>query len=137
MKKFSRIKFLEKITALLAVTSLTGLQTNAQPKSKQMFVHHVFFWLKNPGSKEEAAKLLQGLQSLAAIKSIKMIHIGVPANGKYDKEIADHTYTYSLLLGFDDATGEEKYINDPIHKRFVEENKAYFGKVMVYDSVNA
>jgi hypothetical protein len=137
VKFFSRSKFLEKVTALFGIATFTGLQANAQPKAKKMFVHHVFFWLKNPDNKEEAAKLLKGLQSLTAIKSIKIIHIGTPANGKYDKEIADHSYTYSLLLGFDDAAGEEKYINDAIHKKFVEENKANFGKVIVYDAVNA
>jgi hypothetical protein len=43
-------------------------------------VHHVFFWLKNRQSKEDLAALLAGLRTLAAIETVKAIHIGVPAD---------------------------------------------------------
>ncbi len=46
-------------------------------KLTNVFTHHVHFWLKD---KADTAKLFEGLNSLAAIKGVKQIHIGVPAD---------------------------------------------------------
>jgi hypothetical protein len=35
-------------------------------------IHHVFFWLKNPGSKDDLAELLTGLNTL------KQIEVAIP-----------------------------------------------------------
>jgi hypothetical protein len=57
MKKQNRRKFIT-LSALLG----TGFSALAIPllreKTKKQVVHHVFFWLKNPGSKEDLNKLL-------------------------------------------------------------------------------
>ena len=36
------------------------------------FVHHVFFWLNNPESKEDLDQLVAGLHSLTQIEEIKL-----------------------------------------------------------------
>ena len=35
---------------------------------KNMFIHHVYFWLKNPESKEDFAKLVKGLEALSKVE---------------------------------------------------------------------
>jgi hypothetical protein len=50
-----------------------------EQKGKKL-VHHVFFWLKNPGSTADRDKLVTGLKSLAKIETINEIHIGVLAS---------------------------------------------------------
>lgn len=46
---------------------------------KNGFIHHVFFWLKNPESKDDLQQLIEGLNHLAKARTIKEFHIGKPA----------------------------------------------------------
>ncbi len=100
-----------------------------------MFVHHVYFWLKNPASKEDHARLLKGLQTLTKIETIKTVHIGVPADT--NRPVIDTSYQFSLLLIFDNRKDQDAYQNHPTHLKFVEECSNLWTKVIVYDSVNA
>ena len=38
--------------------------------TNNVFVHHVYFWLTNSGSKEDKNALLAGLQKLSSVKTI-------------------------------------------------------------------
>lgn len=99
----------------------------------QPFVHHVFFWLKNPGSKEDKDQLLKGLQSLQAIRSISSYHIGVPAGT--NREVIDSTYSFSWLALFSDREAQDAYQVDPIHIAFVRNCSHLWERVLVYDSL--
>ena len=100
-----------------------------------MFVHHVYFWLKNPNSEEDKKKLLEGLQSLTPIETIRTSHIGVPA--PTNRDVIEKGYDYSLLLIFDNLEDQEVYQKHPIHLKFVENYADLWSKVIVYDSVDA
>jgi hypothetical protein len=102
--------------------------------SKEMFVHHVYFWLKNPDSKDDKDKLVEGLKKLAKVKTIKMFHIGKPA--ATNRDVIDRTYSASWLAIFDDQVAQDSYQADPIHLKFVEECSSLWIKVIVYDSVD-
>ena len=43
------------------------------------FIHHVYFWLKHPESKEDLQQLIAGLEGLSAVPEIHLFHIGTPA----------------------------------------------------------
>ena len=133
MEKLSRRAFVEKSTVALAGAGLPA----AVPAEnlKHMFIHHVFFWMKNPKSQEDKARLLKGLQSLTKIESIKMAHIGVPADT--NRGVIDTSYAFSELLIFNDRAAQDVYQEHPIHKKFVEECSHLWEKVIVYDSVEA
>ncbi|MHA6249590.1 Dabb family protein [Pontibacter sp. CAU 1760] len=100
-----------------------------------MFVHHVFFWLKNPGSEADKAALLEGLQSLTPIEVIRTSHIGLPATT--NREVIERGYALSLLLIFDNLKDQETYQVHPVHEAFVEKCKSLWEKVVVYDAVDA
>lgn len=100
-----------------------------------MFVHHVFFWLKNADSEEDKNKLLQGLNKLKAVDEIRTIHIGVPAST--NREVIERGYALSLLMLFDNLQDQETYQEHPVHKQFVEECASLWSKVVVYDAVDA
>ena len=102
---------------------------------KNIFVHHVYFWLKNPQSKEDKNKLIEGLKKLTAINTIKSFHIGQPAGTS--REVIDSSYAISWLLVFKNAADQDSYQSDPIHLKFVEECAHLWSKVIVYDSVDA
>jgi len=95
-------------------------------------VHHVFFWLKNPQSKEDLARLLAGLKTLGGIESVKAIHIGVPAETE-QRGVVDASYSASEILCFDDVAGQNAYQVHPIHKKFVADCEHLWQRVVVYD----
>ncbi|WP_226948740.1 Dabb family protein [Rhizorhabdus wittichii] len=98
----------------------------------QKFVHHVYFWLKQPGDAGDRARLIDGLRKLAAVKTIRTHHIGVPA--ATDREVIDRSYAVSWMLTFDDKADQDAYQVDPIHLRFVDECSPLWERVVVYDS---
>jgi hypothetical protein len=136
MNTTSRRKFIAdaaKTTAAAGFVTFEGNKANHMP-AKNLFVHHVYFWLKNPASKEDYAKLIKGLEGLSKIPYIKMFHIGKPADTSRD--VIDTTYNVSWLLLFNNKEEEETYQRDPIHLKFVDECKHLWTKVVVYDSVD-
>jgi hypothetical protein len=102
---------------------------------KNLFVHHVYFWLKNPGSKEDYNKLLEGLRELSKVSTIHMYHMGKPADT--NREVIDRSYAVSWLTLFKNKDDQDKYQTDPIHLKFVEQYSHLWSKVIVYDSVDA
>lgn len=99
------------------------------------FIHHVYFWLKHPDSAEDKRALLDGLRKLSAVKTIRMCHIGVPADT--NREVIDRSYSVSWMVVFDNGEDQASYQVDPIHLRFVEECSALWQKVTVFDTVEA
>jgi hypothetical protein len=102
--------------------------------TKSMFVHHVYFWLKNPESKEDLAKLVGGLEKLSAVKHLDMFHIGQPADT--ERGVIDRSYAVSWLNVFKDRAAQDAYQIDPLHLQFIEECSSLWSKVIVYDSID-
>ena len=91
-----------KRRTFLATTPLIGAvlptqKTAAEPK----LLHHVFFWLKNPGNTADRAQLIKGLKSLSGIPSIQKMHIGVLASTE-KREVVDTSWDVSELMYFHD-----------------------------------
>ena len=134
MKKQSRRKFVAGAVALGTSAVATGMPT-MESKDKKQLVHHVFFWLKNPDSKEDLAKLLAGLQTLRKIETIRKINIGVPASTE-KRDVVDTSYHASELMFFDDLAGQKTYQDHPIHQKFIADCSHLWEKVIVYDSMD-
>ena len=135
-KSKSRRQFLKAGLAAAAVVNL-GILANATEKNdmkKSMFIHHVYFWLKNPDSKEDYEKLVKGLEALAKVSTIKMFHLGKPANT--NRDVIDRSYSVSWMLVFENGADQESYQKDPIHLKFVADCSMLWSKVVVYDSVD-
>jgi len=97
------------------------------------FVHHVFFWMKEPHNAEKHTKLKEGLQKLVSIDVIKTKHIGIPADT--NRPVIDNTYQFSLLVSFDSKAEHDIYQEHKIHKDFIAECSDIWEKVLIYDSV--
>ena len=134
----NRRSFLKKLGAGIAAAGLLPLAKKSmagEVRIEGALIHHVFFWLKNPGSEEDKKLLLKGLQDLLKVKTIKMSHIGFPA-GTESRDVVDHSYSISYMVMFDDQAGQDAYQVDPIHTKFVEDYQHLWKKVVVYDSVD-
>jgi hypothetical protein len=105
-------------------------------KINNQVIHHVFFWLKNPSSKEDLNKLIEGLKTLEKIETVRKIHVGVPASTEV-RPVVDNSFSASEILFFDDLEGQKTYQDHPIHLKFIENCSNLWEKVIVYDVVDA
>lgn len=137
IRSAGRRRFFRMTAAAAAALAfpIFGRGRHNSPPAKNMFVHHVYFWLKRPGNREDLARLQEGLQKLSKVKTIRTFHIGRPADT--NRDVIDRSYSLSWLLIFDSPEDQEQYQQDPIHLAFVSDYASLWSKVIVYDSVDA
>ena len=100
-----------------------------------MFVHAVYFWLKDGLADEDKKTFVRGVNSLAAIETVRHGHVGVPA--ETTRPIIERSYSYALVLFFDDKAAHDAYQTHPVHDRFREQCSTFWRKVLIYDSVGS
>lgn len=100
------------------------------------FMHVVYFWLASPDDTASRHTFLNNMKSyLDKIHVIKTKYIGIPVAS--DRSVVDSSYTFSLIVTFNDNADQEIYQSHPAHVDFVENNKSMWEKVVVYDSIPA
>ena len=124
---------MKKYLFLLAVTfSLLSFSQKAE-QVKGNFVHAVYFWLNNPYNETERAAFEASLKKFVnASGFITAYHIGKPASTRRD--IVDHTYTYSLVVTFENKALHDAYQIEVAHDIFRAEATPLLKKVQIYDS---
>jgi Stress responsive A/B Barrel Domain len=121
--------------AAIAVPFLSSFRNKInRNEMKNVFLHHVFFWLKNTDSIADRNKLVEGLVKLSAVKTISNFHIGKPADT--NRDVIERGYAVSWFVQFANADDQAAYQTDPIHLKFIEESKHLWSKVTVYDAVD-
>ena len=133
----SRRKFMAEAGKAAVGAGLVTLAANSSNNMsiENKFIHHVYFWLKNPDSAADKAKLVEGLRKLSKVRTIKSFQIGKPAGTSRD--VIDASYAVSWFTLFDNGADQESYQKDPIHLKFIEECSHLWNKVIVYDSIDA
>ncbi len=81
MKKSSRRKFVRQAgMAALVPFTLTNGSSGEADELKNVFIHQVYFWLKNPGNTTDREKLTEGLKKyLTGIEVLAIILACLPA----------------------------------------------------------
>lgn len=115
-----------------AVSSAAAAEAPGAPT----LIHHVFFWLKNAGSKADRDQLIAGLNTLRGIPVIQQLHVGVPASTE-KRDVVDNSYDVSELMVFRSVEDQKTYQDHPLHLTFVKGCGHLWAKVVVYDSINA
>jgi hypothetical protein len=100
-----------------------------------VFIHSVYFWLKEGLKEGDLEQFKRGLKSLTGIESVRRSYIGVPAST--DRPVIERGYSYSLILTFDDKKGHDAYQEDEVHERFRQDCSPCWSKVVIYDCVEA
>jgi hypothetical protein len=114
-----------------AMTVAEGVAATPVPEGGKL-VHHVFFWLKNPGSVADRDQLVAGLRTLANIEVIRDLQIGVPAATE-KRDVVDASFDVSELMVFDNPVDQKTYQDHPIHQAFVAKCSPLWRRVVVYD----
>lgn len=126
---------------LVATTGLPAVAAGAATGPTPMItdatlVHHVFFWLKHPDSKEDLAALLDGIRGLGAIPQVRGVHAGVPASTE-KREVVENSYHASEILLFDSLEDQATYQTHPLHQAFIDAHAHRWAKVVVFDTLRA
>lgn len=96
-----------------------------------MLVHSVYFWLKDDLDDETRAAFLRGLESLRGIETVRDLHIGTASDTH--RPVIDRSYTFGLVVTFDDIGGHDVYQDHDLHKAFLEQFSSCWTNVVIYD----
>ncbi len=135
MKKNTRRTFIASSVSLAAGTAAAMAAPLHTEKTKYPLVHHVFFWLKNPGSVADRDKIIAGLKTLRKIEAIKELRIGIVANTE-KRDVVDQSWGVSELMFFENEKDQASYQSHPIHQQFIKDCSALWDKVVVYDAID-
>lgn len=95
-----------------------------------MFVHSVYFWLKPDLAPEQLSLFVERATALTTLPSVKQGWVGKPA--ATDRPVIDRTYSYGLVVVFEDEAGHDDYQVHPIHDAFRELHD-FWTAVKIYD----
>ncbi|MGA2444069.1 MAG: Dabb family protein [Opitutaceae bacterium] len=98
-----------------------------------MLIHPVFFWRKPGLTEAQCAEFRRGVESLAAIKHIEKVCIGVPA-AVADRPVVDKTFAVGLTVICRVVPAHNAYPADPIHLAFVAKFKSCWTRGQIYDT---
>jgi hypothetical protein len=97
-----------------------------------MFVHIVFFWLKEGSPASAKENLLRDCKELLSkIPTVRSIEAGNPA--MTPRPVVDNSYDVGLLVLLDDSAGHDVYQTHELHLQFIARNKDNWKRVQVYD----
>lgn len=98
-----------------------------------MFIHAVYFWLRDDLTPGERQQFVDGVRSLRDIETVQHGYVGTPA--PTDRPIIDRSYSYALVLAFADQAAHDAYQVHPVHDRFREGCAPLWTRVQIYDAV--
>ena len=108
--------------------------TNETKENKEMIAHYVLFWLKDGLSEQEITDFAGFFEELKTIPNMKSFHYGRAANTN-PRDVVDNSFSYNLLVFFDNLEDVNTYETHPIHLAAIEKYSKFWTKVVVHDSV--
>ena len=98
------------------------------------FFHAVYFYPRENAEPGDAEALIAGCRKhLTAIPTVTYFAAGKPAGTPRD--VVDNEYIVGLLVGYADVEGHDVYQDHPDHLAFIAENKQYWSRVKVFDTL--
>ena len=128
-----RFAFGGLLCALLCASATVAARDDKKKPNGPLIGHMVYFKLKD-GTPENKQKLVDACKKyLADHEGLVFFSAGVLADG-FKREVNDREWDVALHLVFADKNAHDKYQDHPEHLKFIEENKAGWAKVRVFDS---
>jgi len=99
-----------------------------------MFIHTVYFWLREGTPDAARRQLIDDCRTLLPqVSTVRQLWAGPPAGTPRD--VVDNSYACGLTVVFDDAAGHDIYQDAPVHHEFIERNREHWERVQVYDFI--
>ncbi|WP_010134646.1 Dabb family protein [Ochrovirga pacifica] len=97
------------------------------------FYHNVYFWLNNPDSEEEKELFLASLKKFLDLSTYAGNTI-VSQPAQTSRAVVDNSYTFSLMVAFNNKEQHDLYQTEQPHQDFVNEAGHLWKRVQVFDS---
>jgi hypothetical protein len=107
--------------------------TNAPKKAAPMLTHNVYFTLKDNSEKAKQELLASCKKWLSGHPGTASFAVSVLAE-EYDYRANDRAFDVGLHIVFSERSALDAYMEADQHLKFIEENKANWKKVRVFDS---
>ncbi len=126
------------VLALVALVAATLSAVSSSAKSNKAggskrLAHDVFFKLKD-GSEASREKLIEACNKyLTKHPGTEFFAVGTLVS-ELNREVNDRDFDVALHIYFQDKAAHDKYQESARHVQFVNENKATWAKVRVFDS---
>jgi len=134
-----RRKFIKNAIRTTAASGLLGSVVSdamASTKPETIIAHYVLFWLKKDLSPQKVKDFTGFFEELKKVPTIKSLHYGAPA-ATTPREVVDNSFSYNLLVYFENMDDLNVYETHPIHLAAIEKYSKNWTKVVVHDSVLA
>jgi hypothetical protein len=131
-----RTLYFAPVLAIVAVIVLRAgaAREKEKPMSKGNIAHMVYFKLKD-NSEAIRQKLIDSIKKhLDKHEGTVYFSAGVIGDD-FKRDVNDREWDIGLHLVFKDKAAHDKYQDHPRHNQFVEDNKATWAKVRVFDAV--
>lgn len=129
-----RRNFIKSTAAAAVVGVIIPSCGDSAQKNKEVIAHYVLFWLKEDLTDQEKKEFTQFFEDLKKVPTIKSLHYGSPANTT-QRDVVDNSFSYNLLVYFDNMDDLNVYETHPIHLEAIEKYNKYWTKVAVHDSI--
>ena len=126
--------FVVGLVALLGYAMVQGVSlSNAQNKEGTSLAHDVYFTLKDssPAAKK---KLVVACKKYLSGHDGEVFFATGARDESFKREVNDTQFDVSLLIVFKDVASHDKYQDAKRHVQFIDENKANWKSVRVFDS---
>jgi hypothetical protein len=124
------------LLSLFAAVMVAGVvsRTRSAEKAEPRLAHMVFFTLKDhsEGAREKFVASCQ--KYLGNHEGTISFSVGTIAEDVEEAGVSVRDFDVALHLVFENKAAKAKYLEHPNHHKFVDENKASFAKVRVFDS---
>jgi Stress responsive A/B Barrel Domain len=117
----------------LAVVLVVGVLARSAEKGDPQLAHMVFFTLKDHSKASREQFVASCQKHLTGHKGTASFSVGVIAEG-VEEPVSVRDFDVALHVVFQNKAARDLYLEHARHKQFVEENKASFAKVRVFDS---
>lgn len=133
--QLKRRSMLQKIATMFGAATMGVVASGAAAEKESKFMHIVFFWLKNPDNKSERKTFETNLNALiGGVDLIRSKFVGTAAGTP--REVVDNSYTYCMIISFDNKKDQDVYQSHELHLKFIKDTEHLWEKVQVYDSIS-
>jgi len=130
-----------RLTVVLLVVVAAGagvvvghaVRTEAAPAAEPMIGHMVFFTLTD-NSPAKVQALVAACDKYLSKHSGEVFYSAGPRAKEFNRDLNDQDWDVALHLVFRSKADHDKYQDAARHKQFIEENRAGWKKVRVFDS---
>jgi hypothetical protein len=117
---------------MLAVAMTVGLAIPASAEEPQ--IGHMVFFTLNDSSPENRQKLVDACKKYLKDHDGAAYFSAGARGDQFNRPVNDQDWDVALHLVFKNKAAHDKYQDAPTHLRFIDENKAAWKKVRVFDS---